>query len=193
MQNNIVLTICVCSVLERSSTFLPNILKQLQDQVIFDDVEILLLLDNKKTMLGDKRNAMLSLAKGKYITFVDDDDRLSDDYVYELRQACLTTNKDVITFIVDVSLNGQPSKPCYYSKQFGVDYNLNDSYYRIPNHIMCVKKELVMAVKYKSILRGEDADYSKRLLPLLNSEHNINKVLYYYDFNINTTVTQQQL
>ena len=40
--------------------------------------------DNKKRTIGKKRDEMLKLAQGKYVTFVDDDDRISDDYVDEI-------------------------------------------------------------------------------------------------------------
>lgn len=192
MENNIILTICVCSVLERSNTFLPNILKQLEEQLNYDDVEILILIDNKKTALGTKRNDMVTLAQGKYVTFIDDDDDIKNNYIDTLRTACYEYDVDVINFDVDVTINDEPIKKCHYSLKYGFDYNTNTEYFRIPNHIMCVKKDLIEEVKFKPIIRGEDADYSKRLLPKLKTEKNLNIVLYHYKFNINTTVTQKK-
>jgi hypothetical protein len=40
------------------------------------------------------------------------------------------------------------------------------------------------------VLYGEDAGFGKVLLPHLKTEHKINKVLYYYDYNSQTTETQ---
>jgi hypothetical protein len=58
---------------------------------------------------------------------------------------------------------------------------------------MCVKRELALKVKYKDILKGEDSDYSKRLQPFLKTQTNIDSILYFYDYNSNTTETQQKI
>jgi glycosyltransferase involved in cell wall biosynthesis len=157
-----------------------------------DDVEILILLDNKRIMLGTKRNHLLNMAQGEYVAFVDDDDILEPDYLKCLLEAT-ETNCDVITFKVSVTLNGGKPKICIYSKEYESDYDLLDSYHRLPNHIMCVKKDLAMAVKYRPIIYGEDSDYSRRLKAHLKTEHPINKTLYHYVYNSATTETQMIL
>lgn len=188
------LSILVPSVTNRRNTFLPKILDQLHSQVEpFNDVEVLVLIDNKTNMLGEKRNQLVNLAQGEYVVFVDDDDVLSDDYVSTLRQACITNSVDVITFTVNVSLNNGPYKPCYYDKDYHADYNREHSYHRLPNHICCVRRELALVTPYKPIVRGEDAAYSKDLHKKLTSQYIIDKVLYSYNFNINTTETQKEI
>lgn len=189
------LSILVCSVHTRYKTFLPKIQDQLYDQLAAlpeDDqqrTEIIVLTDNKQMMLGHKRNTMIDIAQGKYIVFVDDDDRLADDYVAELLKAT-ATDADAIVFTAMVSLNGEPAKPCYYSKVHRRDYNKSNAYYRIPNHICCVKKSVSLKSSFPNILYGEDAGYGKVLLPNIKTEHVIDKVLYYYDYNADTTETQ---
>jgi glycosyltransferase involved in cell wall biosynthesis len=192
------LSILVCSTQNRYNNFLLKILDQLFSQCaalplhLHCEVEVITVIDNKCRMLGTKRNDLLNMAQGDYVVFVDDDDRVSDDYVQELLDA-VTVGADVITFEVEVSLNGNEPKPCYYDMRYKSDYNLPDSYHRLPNHIMAVKRELALATKYQDILKGEDADYSKRLAPLLKTQHIIEKVLYYYDYSDVTTETQQKL
>lgn len=53
-------------------------------------------------------------------------------------------------------------------------------YYRNPNHLNPVKKELAIQVPYKEINFGEDKDYSERLFPLLKTEVYISGIIYYY-------------
>jgi len=191
----IALSILVCSVHTRYKTFLLKIQDQLYQQLASlsevdqDRVEIIILTDTKQMMLGHKRNVMVGMAQGKYIAFVDDDDRLADDYIAQLLKAT-ESNADSIVFQAEVSLNGEPSKICYYSKDVKRDYNHKDGYYRIPNHICCIKREVSLKSSFPNILYGEDAGYGKVLLPFLKTEHKIDKVLYYYDYNSETTETQ---
>ena len=152
-------------------------------------IEILFLVDNKQIMLGQKRNIMVDMAQGEYIVFVDDDDRISDDYLASLLEAT-ESYADVITFLVEVSLNGDPSKICRYSKDYRRDLNTPDEYQRLPNHICCVKRELAQKVSFPSIAHGEDSAYSKLLKPNLHTEHAIDRVLYYYDYSDETSETQ---
>lgn len=189
------LSILVCSVHTRYKTFLPLIQDQLYDQLAAlseadqDRVEIIILTDNKKMMLGHKRNKMVDIAQGKYIAFVDDDDRLAPDYIAQLLTAT-ATDADSIVFKAEVSLNGEPAKICDYSKDHRRDYNHKDGYYRIPNHICCIKRSVSLKSSFPNVLYGEDAGYGKVLLPFLKTEHKINKILYYYDYNSETTETQ---
>lgn len=154
------------------------------------EIEILILTDTKSRTIGAKRNDMLDMAQGEYVAFVDDDDRVTPDYLQTLLRAT-DSRVDVITFQVEVSLNGDPTaKPCYYSLDYLSDYNGADAYYRLPNHLMCVKRDLARKARFPETQRGEDAEYAKRLRPLLRTEHPIHRVLYYYDFNSQTTETQ---
>jgi len=192
------ISILIPSVIERANTFLPKILGQLEFQYERlsdgdkEKVEILTLIDNKKTMLGEKRNVMLFIAQGDYVVFVDDDDRVSDDYIKTLLEAT-KDNSDVITFKAEVSLNGKEPKECTYSMDFKADSKLDNKYQRLPNHICCVKREIALSVKFPSVVYGEDSAYSKLLKPILKTQTFIDKILYYYDYNAKTTIKQHQL
>lgn len=193
-----ILSILVCSVTNRFNTFLPNIINKLHNQAEqFDDVEIICLMDNKKMMLGDKRNEMVKLSCGKYVVFIDDDDDITDNYIEKLYLAT-QSNVDIINFTVSVSLNGGEYKPCLYNMDYEADYNNTfdseiTSYHRLPNHIMCVKRELAVDTKYPSIIRGEDAGYAKLLKPKLKSQLILDETLYFYNFNQSTTETQKYI
>lgn len=192
------LSILVPSVAERRDTFLPKSLGMLYGQLeslpleTQKQVEIIYLIDNKTIMLGDKRNLMIDMAKGEYISFVDCDDRVSDDYIMSLLEG-IDSGCDSIVFKASVSLNGQPPKICYYSKDYKSDYNSNDEYFRLPNHIPCIKREVSKKVSFPSIKSAEDSFYARLLKPHLQSEHKIDKVLYFYDYNDLTTVAQEDL
>lgn len=192
----ITLSVLVPSVHSRWDTFGISIQKQLWAQLDAlpakdrQRVEIIVLTDNKTRMLGDKRNIMIDMAQGEYVAHVDDDDRLEPDYLSSLLDAT-ATSPDVVTFNVSVTINGSTPKICRYSSKFKADKNLPNSYERLPNHIMCVRKDLACRVAFPSILKGEDSAYSKELIRFLKTEVAIDRVLYHYDYSDATTVTQQ--
>lgn len=182
------LSILVCTIPSRTR-FLVRLLYNLEKQSKNKSVEILYLGDNKEMTVGEKRNKLLGMASGKYVVFIDDDDRISDDYVDSILNK-INENSDVITFNVEISENGSEYKKVLYDINFNCDRNLQNSYERLPNHLMVVKKDLAIKAKFPEKSFGEDGEYAKRLKPLLKSQSKINKTLYYYDFDENTTETR---
>lgn len=192
------LSVLVCSTLERADTFLPKQmvrLRELKKALPYEQqkqVQILCLVDDQTLMLGDKRNILTEMAQGEYTVSVDDDDRLTDDYLTEILKA-IETGADCITYKVSVSLNGGDPKICHYSKSFNRDYNTEDAYYRLPNHLAVVKKEVSRNVSFPALKYAEDVAYAKILKPHIRTEHIIDKVLYHYDYNDQTTIAQEDL
>lgn len=191
------LSILIPSVHTRRNTFLPKlqdeVYRQLDGLPDFErtQVEVLVLSDNKKLLLGEKRNIMVEMAQGEYIQFLDDDDTIEPDLIKELLDG-IKTGADVITFHVSVTLNGGVPKIARYSREYGRDYNTAEGYYRIPNHICCVKREKALLSSFPSLKYAEDQAYAKLLLPHLVTEHRIERVLYHYDYDDNVTETQYQ-
>ena len=198
MSERIDLSVLICSTNTRATTFGRAIQEQVWTQLdalpqhYRDRIEILMLTDNKQMMLGHKRNAMVDIAQGRYVQFIDDDDRIEPDMFREILDAT-DSDADVITFLVSVSLNGEPPKICRYSKDFAQDRNTRVGYERLPNHICVVKRELARKVSYPNVAYGEDSGYAKLLHPLLTTEHHIGKVLYHYDYNLASTEAQSHL
>lgn len=192
------LSVLVASVHTRYATFGLKIQHQLWKQLAALSeadqarVEIIMLTDNKQMMLGQKRNVMVDMAQGRYVVFVDDDDRLEPYYLEALLDAT-EENSDVITFMASVSLNGEEPKLCTYSIRYMNDHNTELGYERLPNHICAVKRDIARQVSFPNIVYGEDSSYSKLLKPLLLTETFIEDVLYHYDYNSTTTETQQHL
>ena len=194
--NGIDLSILICSVHTRYLTYGRDIQAQVWPQYSqlpeHDQarVEIIMLTDNKKIMLGEKRNVMVDMAQGRYVQFIDDDDRIASDMFAELLHAIDTDPADVITFLVSVSMNGDEPKLCEYSIRFEENRNLPDKYERLPNHICCVKRSIARQASFPNVVYGEDAVYGQLIRPHLSSEHHIPKTLYFYDWSPHTTETQ---
>lgn len=191
------LSVLVCSTHNRYDNFLQELLGSLFTQWKLlpieqqEQVEIISVIDNKKMILGEKRSKMVEIAQGQYIAFVDDDDRVTDDYLSELLCG-IESGCDVVVFRASVQINEGLPKLCFYLKDYESDHNSADAYHRLPNHLMCAKRNLALQIKFQSVNFGEDADYARRLKPLLETEFVIPKVLYYYFFNSETTETQKK-
>jgi glycosyltransferase involved in cell wall biosynthesis len=188
------LSVLVPALLSRMDAFSSHVLSDIYVQANQYDgqVEIISLFDNKIATVGEKRNDLLDMAHGDYVAFVDDDDKVSHNYISSLIDAIDAYHTDVITFDVEVSINGGAGKPCYYSMDYTKDHNTPAAYYRLPNHLMCVKRSIAQEVRFKNIQCGEDSDYARRLKPLLRTEHHINKTLYYYNYSDALTEAQKK-
>jgi GT2 family glycosyltransferase len=192
------LSILICSTHTRWEGFGQEIQRQIWGQynALPEDykgrVEIVMLTDNKRMMLGHKRNLMVGMAQGRYIQFIDDDDRIEPDIIRAVLDAIQDDN-DVVTFLASVSLNGEPPKPCRYSLDYLTDKNTATGYERMPNHLCAVKRDLATRVSFPHLPYGEDSGYAKLLRPLLRTETHIPRVLYHYDYSSETTETQQHL
>lgn len=191
------LSVLVCSVHTRYKTFGPKIAEQIWEQYnalppeYQDRIEIIMVTDNKKMMLGEKRNVMVDMAQGRYVQFIDDDDRIALDMFRVILDAITEDPADVITFLVSVSMNGEKPKPCVYSIHFTENRNLDDHYERLPNHICVVRTDKAKQVSFPNKVYGEDSIYAQLLRPLLRTEHHIDRELYFYDWSAQHSETQE--
>lgn len=180
------LSVLICTVPKRVKNFLPKLIDELEKQTKGKDVEYLYLGDNKKRTVGRKRNDLLSLAQGEYVSFIDDDDWVSDDYIDSLLEG-IKKGVDVVCFEVLYVPN---KKRVVYDAKFPKDRENRRYYERLPNHIMCINRELAKSVGFDDINFGEDALFAKRLKRRLKNQVIISKVLYYYNFSHIISETQ---
>lgn len=155
------------------------------------EVEILIFVDTKSMMLGQKRNVMVNTAQGEYVVHVDSDDRIAPNYITKLLKAIDNHGTDVITFYAEVTIDGGKPKICDYSIRHKKDYNTPQRYNRLPNHICCIRKSVSKKSSFPNIIYGEDKLFAELLLPYIKTEHQIKEVLYYYDYNKDTSETQE--
>lgn len=181
-----ILSILICSLTKRK-TLLDGLLQQLAPQLV-DDVQIIINSDGGKKTTGAKRNELLKAATGKYTVFIDDDDAVSNDYVSLILKA-VKEDCDVVGIHLLMTRHNNIKTECrtYHSLKYREWYDEPDPdrpgkkrYFRNPNHLNPVKRELALTIGFPEIDSGEDHDYSKRLLPLLNTEYYIESPIYHY-------------
>lgn len=184
----ITLSILVPTIPERG-TKLARLLAILDPQIAaVPGVELLVLRDNRARTIGAKRNAMLTMAAGRYAAFVDDDDLPEPDYVTAIHETLIAAAApidppmpDVVCFDVRVTGYGEP-KICRYDPSY-VNQDLPDGYRRRPNHLMVFRTALARMVPFPDIAYGEDTLWANQMHPLLQHTARIDRVLYTYAFD----------
>jgi glycosyltransferase involved in cell wall biosynthesis len=187
---SIKLTILVPTVPSRITTYYPRLMKQLLDQTSgYETIELISFFDNKKRSIGKKREEMLKLVQGEYVVFIDDDDRISDDYVSDIMTA-LQNNPgvDCVVFNCICRVNEGPEKLCKYGIEFEYGDILGGSEWRgKPAHTMVYKSSIAKAHAFSDMKYAEDTDWVKRACLDIKTQVRIDKVLYHYDANYATT------
>lgn len=186
---SIKLSILVPTVPSRLDTFYMRIMKQLINQTKErNDVEVISLFDNKKRTIGEKRNNLLDIARGDYLVFIDDDDRISDNYVNEILNSIYTNpNTDCIVFNSITSIDNGPPILCKYGIEFEYGYISTDQWRGKPAHTMVYKSSIAKRHKFPIINNGEDVDWVKRACMEIKHQTRIENTLYWYDANYKTT------
>ena len=176
-------------------------LKRLLDQIntiipekYIPYVEIILNSDNKEKSVGTKRNEVLKSAKGKYVCFADDDDLLGTEYfssiIPELQK---DIDVDCVGFYGSYYVKGQMFMGFSHANKNGGHYKKDGCQYRPANHLNPVRTSIAREIGFPELNYSEDADYTDRLFAsgLIKKESNIEKVLYHYFYDPETTETQK--
>lgn len=180
------LSILICTLTSRKEQFerLNKFLeKQIEEADCRDDVEILVFEDDKDYPVGYKRNRLIEEASGEYICFVDDDDWVSDTYVSKIVSVLKKyPGVDCIGFkglLVSKTLGNKEFIHSTQYKRYSEDKNY---YYRPPNHLNIMRKELIKNYKFPDINFGEDADWTMNICKdaILKNEIFIDDVIYFY-------------
>lgn len=156
-------------------------LRQVLDKQLTPEVEIITDISMNYN-IGTKRNMLLQMATGRYIVFLDDDDLVAPDYVEKILEAC-KTGTDCIGISGVITINGGPERQWHISMHYQGWYEQLGVYYRTPNHISPVKRELALKAGFPEIAFGEDYEYSMNLLPLLVTEIKIPGNIYTYRYD----------
>lgn len=172
------LSVLICS-LEKRQKLLIALLQDLNEQKT-DEVEILVNVDNRQKTTGMKRNELLSRAVGDYIAFVDDDDKVTEDYIPRILKA-ISSNPDCVGMegLITFASKGITRK-FIHSIRYKTWFEKDNIYYRCPNHLNPVKRELALKAGFPEITVGEDREYSKNLRPLLKTEEYLENPIYFY-------------
>lgn len=153
-------------------------------------VEHLTLCDNKKRSIGGKRQALVDIARGEYIAFVDDDDDVSDDYVANILKG-IETGADVITFRQRAIYNGLESEVIFGINNQDEPFNPGGVTLRAPWHVCAWKREKVADCLFSESNYGEDIVWCVQSRARIRTAHHVDKVLHTYRHDAATTAAPE--
>jgi glycosyltransferase involved in cell wall biosynthesis len=178
------LSVLICTKPDRFESF-SNLKKSLEAQIkengFKSEVEILS-DDRMDISVGQKRNELIEESKGKFVAFIDDDDEVHTDYLKLIVETIKENEKiDCIGINGEIIFDKLHSRKWFVSMTYG-DWHEKDSiFYRTPNHLSPIKRDIAVKCKFPDVNTGEDRYFSDLVLPLLKKEAIIDTPLYVYN------------
>lgn len=153
-----------------------------------NDIEVLVLTDNKMRSIGMKRDALVQAAIGEYLCFVDDDDEVYDNYITEIINAIEVSNgADVIAIQQHATING--------GNKFIIDFSVNyeneealckggvwQDTKRKPFHVCPFKRSVAQKHHFPDANYGEDWHWCERVLRDVTTSHKTNTPIMCYNW-----------
>lgn len=147
-------------------------------------VEVLPLSDDGSAALGAKRNELMDAARGRFLVFVDDDDRVSPDYI-QLILAAIRENPDAdcISYAGEIRFRGRHPRKLVHSIKYTDWRECGGEYVRPPCHITPIRSDIARRNRFAAVDYSEDMEWALRMSRngSLRQEVLLDSVLYYYD------------
>jgi len=169
---------------------LQSLQQKIERQISGQAVEHLILSDNRKRSIGAKRQALLDIARGQYIAFVDDDDDIEDYYVEELLTAA-ASGADVITFMQSATYNGKKSVVDFQLGQGDQYFNPGSITIRDAWHVNAWRRSRVAHCQFGEANYGEDLTWCQQARRMAKTTVHIPKILHFYRHDASTTAAPE--
>ena len=163
---------------------------KITNQIVGKPVEHLVLCDNRARSIGAKRQALVDIARGEYIAFVDDDDSISEGYVSSLL-AAIEKGADVITFMQHAVYNGLVSKVVFGINHRDEAFNAGGITLRAPWHVCAWRRERVADCQFAESNYGEDRIWAIQARRRARTGYHIDRVLHTYIHDAATTAAPE--
>jgi hypothetical protein len=147
-------------------------------------IDVQIGFDNREKKIGTKRQDLLQAARGKYVSFIDDDDLVTAAYFED----ALATIKGGFHCC---RLRGQMNQ---YTFTHSIENTLSmpmcrgDEFIRPPNHLNIIMTGIASLVSFRNATRGEDLDWTIRLAQSgwLRTEYQSEHSRIHYIYNLGT-------
>jgi hypothetical protein len=145
-------------------------------------IQVCISYDNREKTIGKKRQELLQEASGKYFSFIDDDDLVTQAY-FEDALATISGEFHVCR------LRGQMNE---YTFTHSIENTLDmpmcigDVFIRPPNHLNVMMTDIGHLISFKNVIHGEDLDWAIRLAQTgwLKKEYQSDPARIHYIYNL---------
>jgi cellulose synthase/poly-beta-1,6-N-acetylglucosamine synthase-like glycosyltransferase len=163
---------------------LERLVAELDKQRAGKNVILIIAEDQGQKTTGQKRNELVQAAvinEADYICFIDDDDLPGENYIVRMLEG-MALGVDCCSLLGRIYFKGRPGNPFHHSIKYDHWYQDKNMYYRNPNHLNCIKLDLVKDIPFNDQTIGEDGHWSIALQQagVLKNEYEINEVIYHY-------------
>lgn len=151
-------------------------------------IEILSFCDNKMRTVGYKRQAMLDIARGRYLSFVDDDDMPLDGYIREIYSVLTDGPRpDVVSFNIKVTIDGAQTGVVHMGMRHVpkqkdaplVEYE-PPGIGRPPHMLAVWRTEIARKGTFPDITFYDDFMWAEQVWPHVSVERKIDKIIYHW-------------
>lgn len=186
--SKVIWSILIPTLEKRKKDFLyiyNKLMSQIKDNKLENAIEIVVLSDNGEMSIGTKRNKLLNMSKGEYTCFFDDDDDAHPEYISMIYNKIISEKPDCVSLVGIITFDGKNPKKFIHSLKYNSYFEKDNVYYRPPNHLNVIRKDVAIIFKFPEKSYGEDTDWAMRVCRsgLLKTEAIINEPYYFYLFN----------
>lgn len=156
--------------------------EKLQEYVKSCPLHILLLRSEKNSGPGSARNMGIEAANGEWITFIDNDDWVSDDFLERVDSVITSKEVNCVIFDYYIWLNGDTK----IARSMYIDTpgtkSVSDCIIAARNHTIgkVYRRELCKEIRYPDLRRCEDVAFVCQAISACGNAYYLNEPLYYY-------------
>jgi glycosyltransferase involved in cell wall biosynthesis len=189
-----ILSILICSVeIEERQIKLKKLVSELHRQIsknyAEEIVEILIDADNMTKSVGQKRNDLISKAKGHFVCFIDDDDFITKNYLSTILHH-LNIGIDILLIGISHIENGI-NKTKILPSLFIDNLTTNEVVFKTNHFHLCPhKKSIAELVSFDCVNFAEDMIYSKKMGKHISNHAVIYDPIYIYFDNLEKSLTR---
>jgi len=187
-------TILIPTLGQRADRF-QSLVAELLTQVQWyqGQVTITALWNNGERPLSHLRQALVESATSRYISFIDDDDRVPPYHVLRVMEVIGRPwdKVDVVGWRMQCIQDGTELKPTFHSIKYDGWSDDEHGFYRDVSHLNPIRAEIARQVDFRRGDPPEDVSWADQLRSLIRDagivEGYVPDVMYYYQANSNDT------
>jgi glycosyltransferase involved in cell wall biosynthesis len=189
-----ILSILICAVeIEERQIKLKKLVSELHRQIsknyAEEIVDILVDSDNMTKSVGQKRNDLISKAKGHFVCFIDDDDFITENYLSTILNH-LNIGIDILLIGISHIENGI-NKTKILPSLFIDNLTTNEVVFKTNHFHLCPhKKSIAELISFDCVNFAEDMIYSQKMVKHISNHAVISDPIYIYFDNLEKSLTR---